>query len=426
VTLRSEMALDNVPGPWVEGYLPGTAGGRATINILTHFDTRSVVPSLSFGGDEMWGAAAFLELARYFAANRPRVNLRFIAFSGTWQTHALARLYVHNTLDRIGVEDRLTCAIDLSTEDRDLALDYNGLCDDAESPNFKELKPILFGAPGTGDAGLFGEIQSFFGEEHRLFGGMRALPHESEFNLADAENKRPLNRAPRFYTPNEAWEQADAISFVFQTARLWRYHHNTPLATFEKSLENAENLKPQLLMLFYLLDRLSVIAQSEERITIEEANMWKARDTSSKGYKGRVRVFSVKTAWYDKTLPTGEDGEPLGDTYLYAFPYDYAFLMGACAGAVLASGNAILHDALPRQGRAGRVVLSAMCGFEPAGDLLHVPRLHPRQERQHHLRDRLRPPRGRRVPNSRHGVLHRTYGGPRNGLPLRFHHAFRP
>ncbi|MHC4714669.1 MAG: protease-associated domain-containing protein, partial [Planctomycetota bacterium] len=26
VTLRSEMALDNVPGPWVEGYLPGTAG----------------------------------------------------------------------------------------------------------------------------------------------------------------------------------------------------------------------------------------------------------------------------------------------------------------------------------------------------------------------------------------------------------------
>jgi len=331
VTLRSRMSLENVDAPWVEGYLPGAAKIRATIVVVTHFDARSIVPSMAPGGDEVWGTAAFIELARYFKLHRPPVNLRFVAFSGNWQTQALSRLYVSRTLERIGVEDRLICGIDLSTDDDGLAVDYNGWIGDTGSPRFTELKPLFFGTEGTTAAGLVGEIDRFYGKGFNFYGGLQPLPHESDFALSDMAHKRPLTRAPRFYTPNESWESAKAVAVVFQTAKVWRYLHNTPLETFDKSVARADNLKPQVAMLFYVLDRLAEIVRSEKSLPPVKADIWAASETSDKGYsdvKGQVRVFSVKTAWYDTALPRDAEGNPLGDTYLYVFPYNYEFMPG--------------------------------------------------------------------------------------------------
>lgn len=319
VVLHSQMSLDNVEAPWVEAYLPGAAGIKATINITAHFDTRSIVPALSPGGDEIWGAAALIELARYFKDNTPPVNLRFLAFSGNWQAQALSRRYVGETLERIGVEDRLTCGIDLSTDSRKLAADYNGIIGDYSIPNFEDLKRLLFGQSGGGRPGIADEIKAFFGPDYDLYGGMQPLPHESEWYLSDNVDKRPLTRAPRFYTSNEPWELVDSLAIVLQTARVWRYTHNSPLASFESSLEHFDNLAPQAEMLFYTLARLAHLGASEANIPVKEARLWS--QARGKGYveiRGRVRVFSLKTAWYEDTLPVDEDGEPLGDTYVYA------------------------------------------------------------------------------------------------------------
>jgi len=328
VTLRCEMSLDNVQAPWVEAYLPGTGGSEATINITSHFDTRSIVPALAPGGDEIWGVAALVEAARYFKANPPKVNLRFIAFSGNWQGHALSRRYVGKTLERIGVEDRLTCAVDLSTDSRGLAVDYNGLIGDYGIVRFQDLKRVFFGEPG-GVPGIADEIRTFFGDDYSLSGGLAPLPHESEWYLSDVADKRPLTRAPRFYTPNEPWELADGLAFVFQTDRVWRYHHNCPLASFEESAAHFENLAPQVEMLFYALARLGTLAAGEDNIPVRKARLWnRARSRGYAAVDGRVRVFSVKTAWYADTLPADEAGKPLGQTYVYAYPYHYEFMPG--------------------------------------------------------------------------------------------------
>ena len=329
VTIFSEMALDNVDAPWVEGYIEGAAGTVATINITSHFDTRSVVPALSFGGDEIWGVAALIETARYFKANPPPVNLRFIAFSGNWQSHALSRVYVRDTLARIGTEDRLTVSIDLSTESRDLAVDYNGLIGSYSAPPLADLKRIFFGESTRVPTGIAAEIRDFLGEDLTLYGGLKPLPHESEWHLSETPNKRPLTRAPRFYTPNEAWELAGGLAVVFQTDRLWRYTHNSPLASFESSRARADNLTGQVEMLLWALRRLSFIATDTDMLSIIHARRWShARGRGYAQVTGRVRVFSVATAWYAETLPTDDEGRPLGQTYVYAYPYHSAFLSG--------------------------------------------------------------------------------------------------
>ncbi len=329
VTLVSQMSLDDVDAPWVEGYLPGSDGGAATINLVASFDTRSVVPALSPGGDELWGVSALVELARYFKEHQPKPNLRFIAFSGNWQGQALSRLYVANTLKRIGVEDRITCGVDLSTDSAGLAIDYNGLPGSAYGPQFKEIKPLFFGVEGTEDTGVVGEMEKYLGAGDKFYGGMIPQPHESDWELSDLAHKRPLTRAPRFYTPNESWEQARTIDLVFQTAKVWRYNHNTPLETFERSMEKFDNLKPQLEMLFYSLGRLVDFCASEENLPIVKPTIWSASQSDARGYsevRGRVRVFSLKTAWYDNTLPRDADGKPLGKTFVFAYPYDQRFL----------------------------------------------------------------------------------------------------
>jgi len=328
VTLRSKMSLDNVDAPYVEGFLTGTAKSDATINMVTSFDSRSIAPTLTPGGDEVWGAAAIIELARFLKGNRPPMNVRFVAFSGNWQNEALSRLYVAQTFSRIGTQDRITCGIDLSTDSDGLSIDWNGIVGSSEAPQFTDVKRFFFGVEGTNDSGLVGEIESFYGSNHRFYGGTIPMPHESEFTLSDVVHKRPLIIAPRFYTPNESWEQARATAIVFQTDKVWRYLHNTPLETFDKSVKAFDNLKPQVTMLFYSVSRLAQYAVDETNLPIIKPVVWSTTQSTSKGFaevRGNVRVFSLKTAWYDKELPRDEKGDLLGDTYVYAYPYNYDY-----------------------------------------------------------------------------------------------------
>ena len=69
VTVRTRLTWRNVHAPCVEFTVPGKDPSRTYI-LTSHFDARSIVPDLSYGGDEVWGVAALLELARFYARRR--------------------------------------------------------------------------------------------------------------------------------------------------------------------------------------------------------------------------------------------------------------------------------------------------------------------------------------------------------------------
>ena len=75
--------LDN-KGTNIIGYLPGRSKGVETLVVTAHYDHVGVRDGQIYNGadDNASGVATMLAVAEYFAANRPRHNMLFVAFDG--------------------------------------------------------------------------------------------------------------------------------------------------------------------------------------------------------------------------------------------------------------------------------------------------------------------------------------------------------
>jgi len=260
VTVRSRLAWRNVRAPCVEFTIPGKDRSRTFI-LASHFDARSMVPDLAYGGDEVWGIAALLELARHYAVNPPPVNLRFIAVSGHWQAQRCTRDYIaHGAVgfEEVGNPVRLVMGLDFSTEGASLNLTRETAWDDGSQTNYRWLKTALFNKGGWYD-----QIREGLDLARRnidLYADERSfMVYTTDGDMAPRDRLCPLTYSPRFYTANEAWASVNAPTFAFQTSELWRLHHNSPLDSFAVSAapERLANLRPQLEMTLAVLDRLA-------------------------------------------------------------------------------------------------------------------------------------------------------------------------
>jgi len=335
VVVRSRLRWRNVKAPCVEFTVPGKDRSRTYI-LVANLDARCIVPDLAYGGDEVWGPAVLLELAKYYATHKPAVNLRFMMVTGHWQAQRCTRDYVapgSRGFDEIGRSVRLVLGFDYSTERPDLNLIRETSWDDAPPRGYRWLRRALFSVGGWHD-----EIRAGLRLDERnigLFAGQRPMMiRTTDDSMATRDWLCPFVYAPKFYTANEAWSSVQATTFAFQTAWLWRLTHNSPLDRFEVSNSDARfaNLRPQIEMTLALLDRLThypARKMPRMRPTLRRRATWG-------GYaqlRGRVQVWNPAIGWFSTKLPEAPAGGKDGDknrkklrTFVYAVCIDAGYL----------------------------------------------------------------------------------------------------
>ncbi|MEM2465431.1 MAG: M28 family peptidase [Candidatus Bathyarchaeia archaeon] len=96
VRIDSSMVWREVEAKNIIGIINGTEYPNDIIVLASHYDTWSIVPKVAYGANDALGVAFLLELTRYFAANKPKRTVLFVAFSGHWQALAGTRAFVED------------------------------------------------------------------------------------------------------------------------------------------------------------------------------------------------------------------------------------------------------------------------------------------------------------------------------------------
>jgi len=79
IQLKSLMRWEVKAARNVMGWVKGTEYPDQIVIISAHYDSFSYVPSLAPGAEEACGIASLLEMARFYAANPPKLTILFIA-----------------------------------------------------------------------------------------------------------------------------------------------------------------------------------------------------------------------------------------------------------------------------------------------------------------------------------------------------------
>jgi len=321
VTVRTRLDFQNVAAPCVEMTIPGKDRSRTFI-VAAHFDARSVVPDLSFGGDEIWAAAALLEFARYFERNQPECNLRFIAVSGHWQSQQCTRDYTAYPgpgFDEIGKQIKLVLGLDYSTENPDLNLIRENAWNSGPERSYLWLRRALFSKGGWRDRILDGLGLQEAGV--RMFAGTRPmLPVAEDDYMARRDDRCPMAYAPRYPAANEAWSVGRLPTFTFQTARLYRLVHFSPLDTFERSNSDQRfgQLGPQIKMSLAVVHQL--LHYPAHKWPGVHPRLRRPRDYGNYArLRGRIQVWDPSTGWFAEQLPSEDDGGTYR-TFIYSYP----------------------------------------------------------------------------------------------------------
>ncbi|MFQ6048472.1 MAG: M28 family peptidase, partial [Phycisphaerae bacterium] len=321
VIVRTRLQWRNVHAPCLEFTIPGKDRSRTFI-FAAYFDARSIVPDLSYGGDEIWGIAAMLEIARYFKQHQPACDLRFLAVSGHWQSQRCTRDYIaYGTkgFAEIGHQVKIALGLDYSTENPNLNLIRESAWNDGPETSYIWLRRLLFNAGGWRDQILDGlKLRQ---RNIQMFAGVRPmLPVSQEDRLAPRDERCPMTFAPKYLTANEAWDSVGLTSFAFQTAWLYRLPHNTPLDRFEASNTDSrfKNLGPQIAMTLAVCEHLlSYPARKWPRVypSLKQRKSY----AQYVRLRGRIQVWDPATGWFAQRLPTDRNGKPL-QTFVYSYP----------------------------------------------------------------------------------------------------------
>ncbi len=131
VSILSRIVYERVKALNIIGIINGTKNPNDIIIISAHYDSWSVVPSISYGVDEAISISTLLHLAKYFSRHKPLRTLWFVAFSGHYQGLAGAREFVEEfffSREVLSREIRINLHInlDLSSDSSSLSLLYAG------------------------------------------------------------------------------------------------------------------------------------------------------------------------------------------------------------------------------------------------------------------------------------------------------------
>jgi len=326
VTIKSRLRLTNVPAKGFSLTIPGKNRSYAMV-FAAHVDARSIVPDLAYGGSEVWGIAELIELTRYYLNHTPNCDVHGMFVAGHWQMQQTMRdllTWDRDYFDKVGTYYRIAMGIDLVPDGRSINLITEQAWDFAPPKAYQWLGGRLFNRGGWRDRMLAGLGLKKQGIE--FFGDGRPIMSETkDGGLAGRNDRSPLVFAPRYPTAEGAWQALGLTSLAFQTSRLARLHHNTPLDTFKDlPAETIEHqLAPQLQVMMATLQHM--MQYPPELLPQTKARKRRGQDWGLyTQLTGRVMQWDRSIGWFNERLPEEKDGTKL-QTFLHAYPTHYGY-----------------------------------------------------------------------------------------------------
>ncbi|MEM1515694.1 MAG: M28 family peptidase [Candidatus Bathyarchaeia archaeon] len=307
VEIKAQCSWKKITGKNIIGYLNGSdvKFKEQLFLISAHFDSFSVVPSVSPGATEAIGISFLLELVRFFKNNPPKYTIMFVAFSGREQGLVGSRWFVEDHFyarfgrpDRTEIGKKIIMWIDLditSGTNIPVVCNYGGFYGTSDyrpggdwkaireyvSLMVKEINKQLgmtISVPAEGISTVSGQMGSGYTDTlHRIFPATPAF-------LSDAEPLM-INRGP---------------GLIITTAHDFRIHYKTPIDTLEKI--NLDNLKVHAIFTFCLLHSFLQTDNFAEKF-VPNLN-WSRMHTKElmglEGHylRGQVAFYNETTAWY--------------------------------------------------------------------------------------------------------------------------------
>ncbi len=166
-------------------------------------------------------------------------------------------------------------------------------------------------------------------EKHgvRLYGGTRPVLASFAGNLlAPRDDSSPMVFAPRYPTAETPWQMMNKTTFAFQTSRLSRLQHNTPLDRLSVDL-SAESLaqgvddalrhqlRITLAVLEHMLQYPIDLIPTTRPDRRGSRGMWGGYAHIS----GRVHIWDRSIGWFGERLPEDPTGVELR-TFVQAYP----------------------------------------------------------------------------------------------------------
>ncbi|MHA2364210.1 MAG: M28 family peptidase [Candidatus Hodarchaeales archaeon] len=218
ITLFSDIEWVSIEAKNVMGILPGL--DNDIIIISAHYDSSSVVPSISPGADEACGIATLLELIRVFRDENitPQKTIMFLALSGHNQAAAGAREFVYQNYDFLNIKGgiKFFLSLDLSATDDKIGINPYGYL-------YKlNLKHTL-------GNNLYGRLKSFGNALLSYVPLIReetgySLDIESYIKLESFEHIAPIT----FIGDHEPFITSNVLGLTLYTTSTPRLHFNTP------------------------------------------------------------------------------------------------------------------------------------------------------------------------------------------------------
>jgi ABC-type antimicrobial peptide transport system permease subunit len=292
VTLR--MDYEWVEAENIIGMISGTEEPNDVIIVSSHYDSWSVVPSLSPAADEATSTAALIELSKYFSKHRPRRSIWFVAFSGHWQGLAGAREFVEDVILSSRLREGtlkiwMMMNLDFSTGSNRLSV--------VHTSDFYKIN-----MPMTWENWLKSKFQTYVRS-------LEAETRKSFSNLIDI-SLQPVGWWARIPSPyiidSDPMALVGSIAFTLRTSEDMRIHWGTPLNDLNKV--SLDNLKTQITIAHYALLRfanetdwgISWDAVAPQRFLV--SGIGAGRRLSGSGFvtlRGKVVEYNLTKGWFN-------------------------------------------------------------------------------------------------------------------------------
>lgn len=365
VKISLKMRYSEVRSFNVIGILNGTdvVNSRDIIIVATHYDTWSVVPSLSYGANEAVNVAVLLELAEYLKENPPLKTVWFVVLSGHWQALAGAREFVEKYYFNKDIEEGKVRPLmfisigPLSSDGKGISLHY------------------------TSHFTMVGTQRSTYYRYDPIISLLRKYLSEPSLKdfLKNTVSEEPVDFVRYYFSPSSWWgvEQAPflcdiepavasgGIAFNLRTSLSFRPWLGTPLNDFKSII--IEKLRPQIITSLFIVNSIL----NEENLNLDWDALKPVRQristTDPAGYitlEGEVMTYNLTVGWYTP-IPYA-----IVRVYLSASTYPFAKIVTIADER----GKFVVHGlpigiSIP----GGTFKMDAWLTNETSGELLYVP-----------------------------------------------------
>jgi len=293
VKVVSRMLYQKVSAENIIGIVKGTTYPDDVIIISAHYDTWSVVPAISYGAEESISTGLLIELARYYAINRPSRTVWFVAFSGHWEALAGAREFVEEYFftNEVGLQVQVGDIRPWVLVNLDLSSGSNILA------YFQASYFYLYGTGGPRSGSI---LDRYAWANEKILKYLRTSPDISKYAISafhsDPSNWWGTEPTP-FVLDSEPAAVSGTIAFSLRTSPDLIFHWGIPIN--DLPFINSDNLALQFNVVTRIVD--GFVNEGDWGLNWADVSPKRLHGNYIAGFltlRGEVKEYNLTKGWY--------------------------------------------------------------------------------------------------------------------------------